>query len=61
MHVAVGEWRPVVQDKGRGSGATLLDKMVEPNLLPMSDAAGLTLGKARTHRELRLRKVERVF
>ena len=61
VHVAVGERRPVVKDKGRGGGAILLDGVVEADLLPVRETGRLTLHEIRPHREFGSRKLKRVF
>jgi hypothetical protein len=61
MHISVGKRRSVVQDEHGGIGPELLDRVVEPDLLPMRHPAGFTLRKAGAHRKIRFRKLQRVF
>ena len=50
-----------MQDKRGGSGSFLLQGVVKADLLPVRDATRLPLRQTRPHREVRFRKLQRIF
>jgi len=61
MRVAISERRAVMQDEQRRIMSGRDDLLIEFALLPAGQHLGLPLWQVGLHREVRLRKVQRIF
>jgi hypothetical protein len=61
VDVAIGERRPVMQDKFIGVSAASLDFLVEFASFPLLQAFRLARDEVGSHREIRARQIECVF
>ena len=61
VHVPIGEWRAVVQQKALGAFAAFLDLLVQAVCMPLGQAFRFALDEASAHREIRLRQIQCFF